>query len=660
MSSESTTTSSSTAKGGGPYEYYFNKVLAKRLKYLNNVNFFIAFLVSISLMIPYGHFLWNLLLCLTIRGPLLFCALLSIKLARQFHSTVNFSPYKTLGTQILGSLFSRTFVLNLAFYVISSLIIGNVFISQSSLKGNYYQLSKVYQQRPLVNDEWVFYWFHVFYVAIIYSSQQLIFQRNRLKFEYGVSKTNPASLLGRRLPKLIGNSIILNTITILSSPVVYYFGRGIIYRICYVPLLIIGLDTKTPAFSLSLTSLMRVTYMSAHSILSWEFVNHVFNAYATIGCLDGKKPISTYSSNFVATLLSGLRNMDPKNQLSQLTAFQELAYIATTTDPMGAKLRSPIYNSHDSVGHFWPYLLQECTLVIQETCQRINYRTPSDLKALERSHFVGFGELNAFGISDDTIFGNSESYHKANMDHVSPILKLRKYDGDSERIVPHDNLKDLSQSKLLRHYYTYINETLVPYLRGLVDVSPVSKETRQFKDIIKKNYSDMFRLLSEWKHVLLSSNIGILIRTTLKRDTESRVVNPVNYGNAVIAVTNLVIRAIEEDKKQTVTNTHIARVLALLELPIRVCGNYTDALPASIYLTDRQKETNARKNHLIALLHDLTIKEFFEICVKYNYKLNDLLLSQRSFKLAKYVINVVIAQQQQAKSPGDTNPNLHI
>lgn len=660
MSSESTTSSSSASKRGGPYEYYFNKVLTKRLRYLNNVNFFIAFLVSISLMIPYGHFMWNLLLSLTLRGPLLFCAFLSIRLTRQFNSTVNFSPYKTFGTQILGSLFAKTFVLNLAFYIISSLIIGSVFISQSSLKGEYYQLSKVYQQRPLVNDEWVFYWFHVFYLAIVYSSQQLVFQRNRLRFEYGVSKNKPSSLLGRRLPRLIGNSIMLNTLTIFSSPIVYYFTRSIIYNSCYVPLLLLGLDPKTPDFGLSLVSLVRVTYMSAHSILAWEIVNHVFNAYATIGCLDGKKPISTYSSNFVATLLSGLRNMDPKNQLSQLTAFQELAYIATTTDPIGVKLRSPIYNSHDSVGHFWPYLLEECTLVIQETCQRINYRTPSDLKALERSPFIGYGELNASGLSDDTIFGNSETYHKVDMGHVSPILKLRKYDSDSERKARPDNLKDASQSKHLQHYYTYINETLVPYLRGLVDTSPISKETRQLKDVIRKNYSDFLFSLSQWKHQLISSNIGILIRTTLKRDTESRVVNPVNYGNAVIAVTNLVIRAIEEDKKQTVTDTHIAKVFDLLELPIRVCGNYTDVLPASVYLTDHQKETNACKNHLIALLHDLTIKEFFEICVKYNYKLNDLLLSQRSFKLAKYVTNVVIAQQQQAKPSRDPNVNLHI
>lgn len=636
-----------TTKKAASYQSYFAKVLAKRLKYLNNINALLAIIISMTLNLPYGKFWWNFLLTFILRGPLIFIALFTIKLARDNNSNVEFSTFKTLGLQVAKTLLSRNFVLNSIFYGVSTYIFTSIFIFQLPFTFDYYLLSKEYQQRPLVNDEWVYYWFYSFYLAIAYSAQHLIFQRNRLLFQYGVTKVKPEDALLKKVPKLIGNTVVLNFVICLSGPILYYLIRSFIYKLNWFVIIIIGLDSNVPSFGVSLKTMIHLSYVSAHVIFAWEIVNHVYNVYATIGCLDGSKPISTYSADPINTLLSGVRNVDPENQLSRLTAYQELAYIATTNDPEGVKLRNAIYNAHSRGGFIWPAILDECSLIIKETTLRINYRSGADMRALKQNQISVKDDFRTSLKSSDEIFGNSFTLSPTPNSQSSPIPSMKKYDEKRDN-------KQSTSAKNTKYYpiYNFFDLQIWTPIKTIFSsnsqITANENSKTSFLHYFTNVTNEVKKLYFEYRNHFLATHIGVFFRITIKRDTESRVVNPVNFGNAVIAITNLVIHAIEEDKNSTVTNNHISEILTLLERPIRACSNYTDLLPASIYLTQEQKRNKElTKNHLIALLHDLTMNEFFQVCIKYNYKLNDLVLSSRAFKLAKWVIDVAIAQEQQ-------------
>lgn len=658
------------------YEAYFGKVLAKRLSYVNNVNAVAAVLVSISLKLPYGDFWVNLLHTLVLRAPLLYAALYTVKLSREYYSSVDLPPFKTLGQQIARSVLSQRFLKNTLFYVVSANLAAGLFLFQLPFTYDYYLLSKEYLHKSTVNDEWVYFWFYAFHLAAVYSLQHSVFGRDRLSFKYGVSKVSPDSVLWKGFPQLFGNSVGLNIVVSVSAPIFYIVFRSVIYKANWLLFLALGVDHSVPSLHIHFKTLLGLGFFSFHVIFAWEVVNHVYNIYATIGCLDGTKPISSYSADPINTLLSGLRNIEPQNTLSRLTAFQELAYISTAKDAEAVKLRAAIYNAHTRTGYLWPAILDECSLVIKETCSRINYRSKSDLKKLQDSQLNPPDDIsNKFFKPDGEIFGNSSATginstpRAKNAPSATPSPIAKYYDAASS---PNDNANFfdvLRNSPLLKFLLANVVEparklvssSINPSLpkNGFLASSAPSEDALNYIGRTIQNFKSAY---ATYREQFLSTNVGVFFRITVKRDTESRVINPVNYGNAVIAISNLLIHSIEEDKKGTIDNSQISEVLNLLERPVRASSNYTDVLPASVYLSSEQRRnTNKTNRHLIALLHDLTMKEFFNICVKFNYRLNDLLLSSRAFKLAKWVIDVSIAQQQQEQElQNKTYLNVHI
>lgn len=649
----------SSSKRNTAYEAYFGKVLTKRLGYVNNINAVAAVLLSVSLQLPYGDFWMGLLYTLVLRAPLLYAALYAIKLSREYYSTVYLPPYKTLGQQMVHSVLSQRFLKNALFYVVSANMAAALFLFQLPFTYDYYLLSKEYLHKAAINDEWVYYWFYAHHVAFMYALQHSVFNRDRLGFRYGVSKVSPDSVLWKRFPQLFGNSVGLNTVVAVSAPVLYIVFRSVIYKANWLLFLILGVDQSIPSLHIHFSTLLSLAYFSFHVIFAWEVVNHVYNTYATIGCLDGTKPISSYSSDPINTLLSGLRDVEPQNSLSRLTAFQELAYISTAKDPEAVKLRAAIYNAHTRTGYIWPAILDECSLVIKETCSRINYRTKSDLKKLQEPQFDA-SEDNTFFKRDGEIFGNSSfsgiySTPKAkNAPSLTPSPIAKYYEVSSS---PSDNssLLDLMwNSPLVKYLFANVVGPAKKMILSSINPALPKKEflasptpSDNALNYIGRTIRDFKASYATYREQFLSTHVGVFFRITVKRDTESRVINPVNFGNAVIAISNLIIHSIEEDKKGTIDNTQISEVLNLLERPVRASSNYTDILPASVYLTiDQRTHKNKANSHLISLLHDLTMREFFNICVKFNYRLNDLLLSSRAFKLAKWVIDYSIAELQ--------------
>ncbi|KAF3993313.1 hypothetical protein FT663_00587 [Candidozyma haemuli var. vulneris] len=633
------------------YQYYFKKVYEKRLRYWNKISFLLAIAASAILAFPYISIWWNIVYTITFRAPLIYLALYFVKLCRNFNSTVEYSSNKTLAQQIARSVFTRRYVTSLLFYLGSSYVIYALFMLQLPLRSQYSIVAKEFRKRPAINDEWVYFWFHAYFVALLYTVQHIVFQRNRLQFRYGINHIKPDSVLFSKLPALLGHASLFNTVSSISSPIIYWVIRSIIYKINWLFFAMLSLDSTIPRFHIGFWTLINISFVSFFVFLLWEIVNHVYDTYATIGCLDGKKPISNYSPDPISSILSCLRDVDAENQISRLTAFQELAYLATTNDPEGAKRRKAIYSAHSVAGFVWPAILDECALVIKETSSRVNYRSQSDMKALRGSQPPSKPEEPLNETKDSFLFGNS--FNTSTADTTQPMVDassspLRRY----EDVAPSSSslYTRLQNNALGRHI---INHLVIPTQKFLAAyLNPQTSKSRS------KTVTDKLALIQQYyakyRNELLESSIGVFFRITLKRDTESRVVNPVNYGNAVIALSGILIHAVEEDRNNTVTGAHISEVLNLLERPIRACANYTDMLPASVYLTKEQRENEqATKRHLVALLHDLTIQEFFQLCVKYNHKLNDLSLSSRAFKLAKWVIDASIAQQQKEKESSD-------
>ncbi|ODV78910.1 nuclear envelope protein [Suhomyces tanzawaensis NRRL Y-17324] len=598
------------------YHTFFHKVLIKRLKYVNNINILLAIAISIALRVPYGSFWWNLLLTV-FRAPVLYAGLLVVKQSRVRLSTVDIAPYKSLASQVYHSVCSGVYLQYASFYVVSVAFFTGVFVSQLPHKLEYYLHSKEYRQSPLVNDKWVYtLFFHPAYLAAFYLAHHLVFQRNRLVFKYGSQKLSPDDTLLAKVPLLLLNALVLTVFVAGSSPLLWLVVRSLCYKANYLTLLVAGLDTQVPGYGVTVSTVLSLAFFSYQVLLAWELVNHAFNVYSTIGCLDGKKPISTYSADPLNTLLNGLRNVN--EPLSRLSAFQELAYVATSNDPEAVKLRAAIYSARSKKGYILTSILEECSLVIRETTLRVSYRSSSDIKALK-------SEVPKDDARDDSdIFGNS---------FVSAAGTPQK----SNSIKKYPQTHKQSSYKQARWYVILENQVLVPTTPKSTFVAKVYQAYRSI-DQIYNVYNGKF----------LATNLGVLFRTTLKRDTGSRIGNPVNFGNAIISVSNLLIHSIEEDKIGCVTNTHIRDVMELLEKPIRATGDYTDTVPASVFLTEVQK-TNKKilNNHLIAVLHDLAMHEFFQLCVKFNYKLNDMVLNPKTYKLAKWVIDVAIAQQQQ-------------
>lgn len=644
------------------YLVFFAKVLAKRLKFLFQLNLIVATFLSIFIYIPFGSFWWNLLYTL-VRAPVIFIALFAVKVSRDRFSTVVYTDCKTLASQIYHTATSKRFLYVALTYVASSGLISGVYLTQlKELRGNYYIIPMFYEQKPTVNDAYVYYWFVSIYVGVGYAFHHLVYQRNKLNFQFGVYKVSVDQLIFKHTSLIFSQTLALSVLSAgITIPIIYLIVRSTLYRVNWLALFVLGLDYKSvPSFGVSWSLYFNTVFLTFNIILLWEIVNHLYNVYASIGCLDGKKLISTYSKDPISTLLSGLRNTSPGfiNELSRITAFQELAYIASTTEDSEAiKLRKSIYKARTTDGYLWLQFLIECATIIRDTTTRINYRTDADLKALklmaqgqESTNVNGNGKLNDTLSAD--LFGNSTIQNAPFSTPSKPSSftnELRIYpqnttntinlQSETNRLAISRNFEELFKNYLFNPVQEYLHHLMLTYL------------PKTFRSQLNSYKSQLSGKCNQFRNEFLASWFGIFFRITLKRDCESRVLDPVTFGNSIIGISHLCTYSISEDLLGVVTDNQISDVFKLLEKPIRVCSNYTDYIPSSVYLP---KGTSRRDpKQLIAVLHDLAIMEFYQMCIKFNFKLDDLILNLRTYKLAKHVIDVAIAEKTSQEKLGE-------
>ncbi|KAI5962778.1 NDC1 [Candida theae] len=605
------------------YHRIFSKVFNKRLKYVLNVNIILSILMTIVLDLPFHRLLsLRFLLSIVLKVPVYFLALTLIRQARVRFSTVNYSNQKTLGLQIYHSLLSNQYLEVTSFHILSALFVYGVFIFNLPFTFDFYLISKEYRKSPLLNDEWVYYWVCPFIVGALYSANQLVFQRNRIPFEYGHNRNSPQSSLFAHLPQALGNALGLTILISIASPALYWGCKSYLYRSLIV-LRLFGLDNSLPEGSTTLYTYLKLAFLTYVLVLNWELENHLFRVYATIGCLDGKKPISSYSKDPLNCLLKGLRDVAPSHELSRLTAFQELAYIATTSEKEGLRLRLAIFSARSKKEKLWPALYEECSLVIREVNGQINKRSTRDMKALiswEKDVDTGFKRRK-----DDNIFGNS---------FTSSLLDEGGKSATNSKATSESNWVGYVRSEVIAPVVKVISPYLPQHVSSYFTSSLTSFKTKEGQKIDA--------VASEFRKQFLESVFGVLFRVTLKRDCESRVRNPANFGNAVIAVSNIIQRSVVEDSLNVVTSADIGSTLNLLEKSIRISTNYTDQLPASVFVGSSKS-----KFHLISDLNNLEYHEFYNTCIQFSGLLNELNLSPKASELAKWVIDIAIAEKEQ-------------
>ncbi|KAG7191870.1 uncharacterized protein KQ657_002659 [Scheffersomyces spartinae] len=599
--------------------------------------------------LPFRTSLWWDLIYTVIKGPIIFIALFVVKINRDHHSTVLYTEHKTLALQIYHTCLSKRFGYVSMAYVASSILIGSVYLTQlKDLRGQFYMIPMFYEQKPAVNDSYVYYWFVCICTGIGYALHHLVYQRNKLTFQFGVYKVSVDKLISKHLGLVFSQSLALTVVsTGITLPIIYMISRSTLYKMNWVTLFVLGLDYQSvPPLGVTWSLYFQTIFLTFNILLLWEIVNHLYNVYASIGCLDGKKLISTYSKDPISTLLSGLRNTNGGfiNQLSRVTAFQELAYISTSSDDKEAiKLRKSIYKAKTTDGYLCLQFLIECATIIRDTTTRINFRTDTDLRALKKITQEQDNSTTNVNNNDTLftdIFGNSSIHSSSSPPSSStPITNdLRIYPQTTNSHVINLQSENLVifAKKIQDVFNHYVS---VPLLNLVISHLPKAYRAKMnsFKTRLMSRYN-------QFNDDFLSSWFGVFFRITLKRDCESRVLDPVTFGNSIISISHLCTHSISEDLLGVVTDIQVSDVFKLLEKPIRVCSNYTDYIPHSVYLP-RGTMTRRDPKQLIAVLHDLAIMEFYQMCIKFNFKLDDLILNLRTYKLAKHVIDVAIAEQ---------------
>lgn len=614
----------SLSPSASPYIIYFSRVYTRRMRFVVNACVLIALGLAILMFTRWSHFWHSIALAITIRAPAIAIALVIVRLAHLLLVVVALSPAKSLASQLSHVLSSPALLYSLVYFAILAGLWAATNLSQLPLLSEAIMTPVEYGALRYINDEFAYYWFHYFLHATVYAAIFVFGQRNRVLIPPTVAHTPPDKVLFTGFHIIALNSLLLALLVNLIVPLAYVVCRPSVYRVLMPLLWILGLDTAISPLGVSWRTFCNASYSCTFLVFAWELVHRFFVVYATVGCLDGSKPISCASPDPIHSLLAGLKDENPVVPLTRVTAFQELVFIASSQSPEAAKLRAAIFSTRSRDGSAWDSILNECFRVIRETNGKINYRTTADIEALLRPQTIP-----SAAAPHDFMFGNgSRSFEKQ-----PDVPGVAQYES---RTKPPSTLKLCIA--LLRKFVFAPLWRLV-FKSAAADIAPSNRLLAPA--FLQRAKATFHSLRSDF----YSLSVGTWFRITPARDASTRIPIPSIYESAILASSYLLIRSISEDKLLVVTNFHIRDVLQELEVLVRSCKNYIFCLPALVYTADPA----ALRPPLITRLHNVCMDRFFEVCVKFNYKLNDLTLNHRTQKLAKELMEEVVSKQQQQK-----------
>lgn len=373
---------------------------------------------------------------------------------------------------------------------------------------------------------------------------------------------------------------------------------------------------------------LKISLLSYTILQLWDLTNIGFDAFLSIGCLHRGKPISSLSSTPIETLVTGLRS---EKLFVKLTAFQELAYRATSPD---IQLRIPIYHTSYRNGSIWPSILRECLIVVQATNNDVSDFLITLNKEISPQQTKRFLPVKP---SADHLFGNNHVIRSQNDDSDSrlpgaPPSENRFEDAHSppsHRIVLQENNifrnKDSKQKlESLRFTESYKQSifTSQPTILSLLN------ELWQW---ILKKVTDYFFTIDSNDKSKRKLSLLELYHISKIRESEKLCPVPVCYAECVISMMGLLVNSLDEDPKGSVVSS-VGEVLKILERSIGSLGSFTE--------WELDENHNSESNDIISILYDLSINAFLEIVLKYNDSLNDVYLDEDVVKLTQWLLKL--------------------
>lgn len=553
-----------------------------------------------------------------VRAPLVFGGLWAVTWLRRCHLTTLYPQQKTLFGHMLVLALSSGKVLG--FYTVLAYAIAFCLAWQIPAIWHYNLVSKLFRNRQYLNDETLFYSCYPLLVAVLYAFIHVFMQRNRLDFNLGTTPKRDPRLFFLGFAKIVLNSVAFTFVLAIIGWPIWRLLRTIVYLLLKYPIILAGLDPEVPPLRLHFSTWLSMVFATFVTVTSWEIANHAYNVYLTIGCLDGKTPLSTYSSEPLICLVGGLQDED---EIVQAIAFQEVAYIASSSD--AKHLRNIIYNR---TPQRWHEIVDVCLRVVGRYSDRVNYRSDQDMKALEKSTDKTVDvRIAASDPAKETggLFGNLNNDER----HTSKVSTVKPYSELKTKETKH------SKSLFCRQIDNIFQKHVKPLWTTLIKATEKWHHNRELKQITQAK-----KYLHELYTRLLRLKVGVLFRVYVKHDAEARVQVTNVVCNSAIALGELVVHAIAEDRLGTVSNRDICVVLNNLERPIRVLANYVDHIPALIYGANSEKCRKEALRLVIADVHDVIIIEFRIVCDQYNYKFLSLVVNERTQRLAERVLEI--------------------
>ncbi|EDO17678.1 hypothetical protein Kpol_1004p53 [Vanderwaltozyma polyspora DSM 70294] len=597
------------------YNAIFSDVCKARFNHLAMRLFVILVIMEASIFTilskSYYSTLESLFLFL-IKFILLYFASLSISIIRKNYLHVQFKGYSNVITHVLGQLFSLRTIVYQLLHVFCSVLI-------SLAIGESFGLS--YLSANLLNYYRIYIWF---IIPTIYTVQHSMFDLDRLSFTFESQFEPPQQFIALRIYRMIVKCSMLTVSLMFLTPIIFYFLAGSFF---------IGF---LPQFELYLVSFL--------VFLHFEFVNIAFNAHMSIGCLHKGKPISSLLPTKIETLISGLTS---KKQFTKLTAFQELAYRATSVDP---GIRTSIYNSRHGNVNLWSNIVKECLNNINESNQNVNAYLMSvqTYLNLDSSKTPTEGKQNFVDIqNEDVLFGSH------------PVLSKNLYPNASNRIPGSINADDINSSRLnVRNEKILLgggrrvinanvnkNQPLNSIYKRRHSINePIFTHEAAFFTILKVLFDKIKSIVAKFFFPSVELTPTNLQRVTIldtwliskKWQAEKLIPLPVCHANSIISLMGLLMNAIDEDPRGGVVSS-VGEVLKTLERSVGILGKFVDWDP---YNSTTITQTEEKEPNAVSILYDFSISAFLEIVLKYNVLLNDVYLDEDVVKLSKWVLDL--------------------
>ena len=590
------------------YNTIFSDVCKTRFNHLvTRLLFIVSLFESIIISIlsnkrnsqPYAFSIVENILFFIAKSIVLYFISIFIVITRKNYLHIDSLGYSSFSTQLLGQIFQFKFVVYQILFTIGTLILALV-MSDVNFIG-----SSSFTKLELVHFK-QFVWL---LIPLIYNLQHNVFDMDKLIFIFDRQFQLPQLIISNNLSFIFSRSFVMSIFIMIISHFLSFITLGswlIGFKLC-----------------------MKLFFLTFIILYHFELINLSFNAHMTMGCLHKGKPISSLSPTPMETLISGLQSKKP---FTKLTAFQELAYRATSND---ITLRLPIYNNanistnHNDYGqdsnnfsdfslglnngvkyNIWLVILNECFKVINDSNKRVaNY-----LLALEQVNL--FNQRSLFNHRDYILSGSKDDrgdIGKSRLERIKedteilfgnePFNKSRYYDknnnnNNNDRNNSSDQYFDIKNRyggekyrKSSRYFndrnnnFTSVNSYDKYNESILTHDTKLTKMIRLFWVKLSNYFVTFFFPITKSNGNGKASSVSLSLfeiwYLSKERRADKLIPVPIYHAESIISIMGFLINGINESPKGNVVAS-VGDVLKILERSVGILGKYTDWKPEGL------------------------------------------------------------------------------